>query len=78
MRAFALSLGSAAPLGLNKCVPIISPRLCRSIALTRLLYVFQINIFYYFDAVVLFPTLNCRWYYRIKHYFCENITMIIC
>ena len=26
-RAFALRLGSAAPLGLNKCVPIINPGL---------------------------------------------------
>ena len=28
-RAFVLRLGSAAPLGLNKCIPIISPRLKR-------------------------------------------------
>ena len=27
MRAFVLRLGSAAPLGLNKCVPIINPGL---------------------------------------------------
>ena len=27
MRAFILRLGSAAPLGLNKCVPIINPGL---------------------------------------------------
>ena len=27
MRAFVLRLGSAAPLGLNKCIPIINPGL---------------------------------------------------
>ena len=27
MRAFVLRLGSAAPLGLNKCVPLINPGL---------------------------------------------------
>ena len=49
--------GSAAPLGLNKCIDYFTqglrPGLCRSIALTGLLYVFSINILYYFDAVAL-------------------------
>ena len=46
----------AAPLGLNKCVPMINPGLApwamKSIALTGLLYVLPINILYYSDAVV--------------------------
>ena len=43
--------------GLNKCIDYFTqglrPGLCRSIALTGLLYVFSINILYYFDAVAL-------------------------
>ena len=31
----------------------LRPGLCRSIALTELLYVFQISILYYFDALAL-------------------------
>ena len=52
--------GCAALLGLNKCIPIISPGLCRSIALTGLLYAFLINMLYYFDTV----TLLSLGYYR--------------
>ena len=37
--------------GFGKLTQGLRPGLCRSIALTGLLYVFSINILYYFDAV---------------------------
>ena len=49
--AFVLRLGSAAPLGLNKCIKQqtqgLRPGLCRSIALTGLLYVFPYTLLFW-------------------------------
>ena len=49
-RVFVLRLGSAAPLGLNKCIKQrtqgLRPGLCRCIALTGLLFVFPITLLF--------------------------------
>ena len=50
--------GCAAPTGLKKNVyqcltQGLRPGLCRSIALTGLIYIFPINILYHFDALAL-------------------------
>ena len=57
-RAFVLDMKSAAPLGLNKCVTMITqglrPGLCRSIALTGIIYVLTANqLFCCFDTLTL-------------------------
>ena len=54
-RAFALRLGSAAPTGLKKYVSIPNPGLCRSIALTGLLYVFPITLLFWYACPAKVP-----------------------
>ena len=54
----ALALGLCRPYGAQKNVyqyltQGLRPGLCRSVALTGLLYVFSINTLYYFDALAL-------------------------
>ena len=57
-RAFTLRLGSAAPLGLNKCIdfyyPGLAPWAMKSVALAGLIYVITINqLLGCFDALAL-------------------------
>ena len=54
MRAFVLRLGSAAPLGLNKCMSMVNPGLAPwAMQEYRPYYSTSSHILYYFDGVAL-------------------------